>query len=159
MRHKPLPVMTDAQLRRFRARLVRRGRCLECSGGNINGYATVKLNGVYYFAHRLAYRLAKGRDPGQKLVCHTCDNPPCCNPLHLFLGTTLTNMRDKIAKGRARSNPPMGIDHCNAKLTVAKVRAIRRSKRTHRALAVIYGVSHRVIGRVKTGELWGHIKC
>lgn len=50
-------------------------------------------------AHRVMYRLTVG-DPGSLCVLHACDNPPCCNPLHLFLGTQLDNLRDMQAKRR-----------------------------------------------------------
>ncbi len=51
---------------------------------------------------RIVYRLVNGElGPGQK-VLHTCDNPPCCNPAHLWAGTQLDNIRDMLAKGRGR---------------------------------------------------------
>lgn len=53
--------------------------------------------------HRYAWELTYGPIPDGMLVCHSCDNPPCCEPTHLFLGTPADNMRDKIQKGRARS--------------------------------------------------------
>ncbi len=51
-------------------------------------------------AHRLAYELVKGPVGDGMEVCHSCDNPPCCNPAHLFPGTTMDNSLDKISKGR-----------------------------------------------------------
>lgn len=69
---------------------------------NAQGYGKIQLRGrITMGAHRIAYYLTTGVDPGQGLlVCHTCDNPPCCNPEHLFLGTYQDNRRDCVNKRR-----------------------------------------------------------
>lgn len=67
---------------------------------NKQGYGLVRFNKVTIGAHRLAYQLTCGDIPAGLFVCHRCDNPPCCNPDHLFLGTTTDNQRDCVNKGR-----------------------------------------------------------
>lgn len=64
------------------------------------GYGLVRRGGVRMYAHRVAWSIVNGPIPDGMLVCHRCDNPPCCNPDHLFLGSHLANMQDRDAKNR-----------------------------------------------------------
>jgi len=75
--------------------------CWEWKRGKFyDGYGQVKWNGHGTRAHRVAWELIYGPILEGLLVCHTCDNPPCCNPSHLFLGTQKDNIQDAIHKGR-----------------------------------------------------------
>lgn len=90
------------------------GECWEFTGcHNSDGYGQLRVNGRTVKAHRLAYLLAF-EDPGASHVCHRCDNPPCCNPAHLFLGTHADNNADRHAKGRTVM-PTNGPDYWRAK--------------------------------------------
>ena len=105
--------------------------------------------------HRIAYELEFGIPSAQ--VLHSCDNPPCCNPSHLFSGTQLDNIRDMIAKGRNR--PPRGVygeKHGIAKLTDNEVAMIRaaymRGGIAQKEIAVQYGMSKAQISRILSGQ-------
>lgn len=67
------------------------------------GYGKCSVDGRHVAAHRLAWQLTNGPIPDGLHVLHRCDNPPCCNPGHLFLGTHTDNVRDMLAKGRGRA--------------------------------------------------------
>jgi Autographiviridae endonuclease len=94
------------------------------------GYGVLKTadhRSVY--AHREAWARTFGRVPSGLHVLHTCDNPPCIEPAHLFLGTHADNMGDMVRKGRASQAPTCsGERHPFAKLTDAQVVEIRRAR-------------------------------
>lgn len=117
-------------------------------------------------AHRIAWLLTRG-DPKRQLVLHTCDNPSCCNPDHLFLGTPADNMKDKVRKGRhvsgMRTKPERaakGSAHGSAKLTEEQVKEIRKRyiprKVTLHQLGAEYNVSFTTVhNALKYG--WRHV--
>lgn len=76
-----------------------------------NGYGRINHKTLLYgcrLVHRIAWEITNGPIPGNLFVCHRCDNPSCCNPDHLFLGTQFDNMRDAAMKGRAASGDRSG---------------------------------------------------
>jgi hypothetical protein len=92
---------------RFWEKVQKGDGCWVWSGGLISGYGRfVVRHGLYVRAYRFSYELANGPIPDGLFVCHRCDNPPCVNPAHLFLGTCKDNFEDMRAKGRGR-NPIM----------------------------------------------------
>ena len=77
--------------------------CWEWNGNrNHRGYGKFDINGRRYRAHRVAWERAHGPIPPGMFVCHHCDNPPCINLTHLFLGTPMDNVHDAMRKGRMR---------------------------------------------------------
>jgi hypothetical protein len=127
---------------RFLSLLDKTGSCWLFKGSlDHQGYGRFKIpiiehkNGKYVKAHRFAYQLFKG-DPGEFDVCHTCDNPPCCNPEHLFLGTHQDNMKDMANKGRAHVD--YGEGNKVHKFSTEQVLAIRKDTRSLRIIAKEY---------------------
>ena len=126
-----------------------------------SGYGAFAINTQPQGAHRVAYELTYGEIPkgtGHHGTCvlHRCDNPRCCNPHHLFLGTHAENMRDCSSKKRKRA--AAGEQHCNAKLTEKQVREIRANSNVRYVhLAVRYGVTDATIGHIRTGRTWRHL--
>ena len=133
------------------------GDCREWMGArNDRGYGQIVVDGQVVYVHRLMWMIGNGDIPDGMYVCHTCDNPPCFRPAHLFLGTNSDNQRDALAKGRR----PIGEQHHAAKLTaddVASIRSAVASGANQRELGAIYGVTQSVISRVASGESWGHV--
>jgi len=76
------------------------------------GYGQFWCKGKNRVASRVAYRHFKGPIPDGMCVCHTCDNPGCCNPAHLWLGTYTDNMQDASTKGRMRGTVGPPKTHC-----------------------------------------------
>jgi HNH endonuclease len=74
--------------------------CIEWTKFRLRGYGLQKFRGKTRLAHRVAWMLANGEIPDGLCVLHRCDNPPCVNVDHLFLGTHADNVADKMAKGR-----------------------------------------------------------
>lgn len=141
------------------------------------GYGTFYRDGKTQRAHRVSYELAHGPIPQQKraschgyCVCHSCDNPPCVNPAHLWLGSHLMNMTDARLKGRfptrklpAQPRPRRprlyGEDRPGSKLTEDDVENIRvlHPTMSHRAIGELFMISHRQIGQIIRREKWKHI--
>ena len=136
------------------------GPCWIWTAATASGYG-IFGNGTHtghLQAHAFSWELHYG--PRNWLwVLHRCDNPPCVNPAHLFLGTHADNMRDMAAKGRHGAKP--GIARYNPKLTAEDVMEIRRRSAetavSRKALAIEYGVAAGYISVIVHGGKWKHL--
>ncbi len=146
------------------------GECVEWSGARqYSGYGVwtspTDENGKRkkWRAHRLAWTVLVGPIPEGQYVLHHCDNPPCVNTDHLFLGTHADNMADKVAKGRQARGESLaakrrGAANGRAKLTEDDVRAIRADTRLLREIAEDYGIVNQQVSMIKSRQKWGHVK-
>lgn len=178
--HLTLPDLTPKQIARF-WRKVKKGSGDTCwpwmGTRNKAGHGQVRIDGRNYYVHRIAYLLAHGRFAPELCVMHRCDNPPCCNPADLRLGTHGDNTQDMMRKGRcSRAGGPSGEGHWSqiypgrvlrgeshgsAKLTADDVRDIRRRYAaggvTYRALAAEYAVVVATITHILRRKTWKHV--
>jgi len=113
-------------------------------------------------AHRFAYELEGGAVPDGMDVLHRCDNPRCCNPAHLFLGTQADNVSDMDAKGRRITPDRRGEGHGNARLTendVKEIRSLYASRTMSQSeLGRLFGVTQVQISSIVRRESWRHIE-
>ena len=122
---------------------------------NPAGYGQIGWNGKLRLTHRIALSLTDGDFVSQLRVCHSCDNPSCCNPAHLWRGTDHDNVHDRISKGR--SNFARGEAASKTKLTTESVLAIRASKGVASIFANKFGVSVPTIHAIRTRRTWRHL--
>lgn len=115
-------------------------------------------------AHRFSYEYHVGKIPSGMLVCHTCDNPSCVNPKHLFIGTWKDNVQDMIKKGRRYDTA--GENNGQSKITMKIALEIRekyslnksfgheRKKYSTAKLGEMYGISQSVVYDIVKGNYW-----
>jgi hypothetical protein len=126
---------------------------IRCDIRDDNGLV-VKVRSVY--AHRFSWEIHVGPIPTGLMVCHTCDNPLCVCPDHLFLGSQAENMTDRNTKKRQAR----GEWHGRAKVTaqaVRRIRTLRAAGATQVSLAEQFGLSRRAVRSILDGRNWRHV--
>lgn len=150
-------LQTSLPATRFWSKVKKSEHCWEWAGcRNRDGYGRFSVGLDEIRAHRFSWELANGNIPEGLCVLHRCDNPPCVNPDHLFLGTVQDNAIDAISKGRARIPVLFGKSNPAARLTAAKVRKMRslRNSRTMRSLAAEFGVCPATVYKIVSQKTW-----
>jgi hypothetical protein len=136
--------------------------CWPCSGcsGNRAGHthlsagSPTKPNYFRIYAHVFAWEQANGRQkPEGMVIMHSCDEPKCCNPRHLSLGTQADNIHDSIHKGRYNA---FGKQKLNA-AQVLEIRALSAAGELQRVIAARFGIRRHSVSTIVTGKSWQHL--
>ncbi len=117
------------------------------------GYGNIRVHRKSKRAHRVSYERSIGPIPKGLFVLHRCDNPPCINPDHLFLGTHTDNVQDCIDKGRWTNGEKNGM----SKLTSELVLKIRADERGLQTVADEYQISRSLVSQIRTRAIWKHL--
>ncbi len=172
--YKPIPELNEKDYIRFWSKAELTANPDKCwnreLGKCVHGYGRICLRGVVHKSHRVAYYLHYNVDPKELFVLHKCDNPICVNPYHLFLGTTMDNMKDKMKKGRGTIHKgwttkggevKVGSGTPKAKLKEEQVVEIRRlydnGDVTQATLSLKFKISTGVISYILNNKIWKHI--
>jgi hypothetical protein len=163
----PEPKLTDSTKKRFWSKVAitaNENKCWNWIAGTCpKGYGKIYIvieKGIErtYKASRISYLINFGVYPGELLVCHTCDNPLCVNPKHLFLGTEKDNAQDR--KKKNRQHDQNGEKNGSAILTEDKVKEIRRLYSIgvyQRKIGKLFGIGQYHVSRIVTNKIWNNI--
>jgi len=130
------------------------GTCWVWTAGTFRrGYGAFRIGSKQKKAHRVALELSGVDVPDNLQVCHTCDNPPCCNPAHLFLGTHQDNVNDCVAKNRQTRLPGELHGACMlSDLQVEEIKARKNAGAVQAHLTKEFGVSTALISMIVKGK-------
>lgn len=165
---KAMPVLTQRQIDRFWSNVLKTDNIEDCwlwqlsSGRRGYGQVCFQVDNKDRSIRvpRLSYFLHYKVDPCPFIVLHSCDNPKCCNPHHLSLGTNKENSVDMIAKGRGLNQFSDGEKHPNSKLTVEIVQKLKEayaSGTTQKQLSIDYNIHQSAVSRAINGKRWKSI--
>lgn len=151
--------LTPRDIARFEAKFVKVDGCWNWTASRRHGYGQFSLGGVLGTmeqAHRVAYTLYIGVIPDGMCILHSCDNPSCVNPQHLWVGSRADNNMDRDQKDRCK--PATGERCATAKLTAANVLTILRlaqqPRTSQRSLGRRFGVNQSGISRIINRKRW-----
>ena len=158
VKHRPIERLSSEDVDRFWSKIDKRSKD-ECwpwlDHTDKDGYPPFRVGKYRYKAGRVILFLTTGDDPGVNQACHSCNNPSCCNPSHLYAGTQSDNFQRAIEEKRAF----VGQKNGRAKLTEADIVAIRGSSESNRILCERYSISNGHISRIRLQQSWKHIEC
>jgi hypothetical protein len=107
-------------------------------------------------AHRVAWAYINGEIPTGGVIMHTCDNPPCCNPAHLVLGTNVLNIQDRDLKNRTARGESSPLARLTTK-QVLQIRDLHKAGVSKHQLSRTFGVCRPTITSIINRETWKHV--
>jgi hypothetical protein len=122
-----------------------------------SGYGQLSVNGRMTLVHRISFEIFYKAIPAGMQVLHTCDNPPCVRPDHLFLGDDIANVNDKVAKGRQAKGERCGRRKL-AETDIIEIRALRKVGVTLNTLSEMFGVSSGQVWIICARRSWKHVQ-
>ena len=138
-------------------KITKKGSCWVWNGEKFrSGYGRIRIHWKKYTLHRVVFELYIGPIPKGLCVLHKCDNKPCINPEHLFLGTKADNAHDRDRKGRTILHLENLIPK-TSKITRAQVIKIKNDNRKQKEIGADYGLSQQQISRIKNDQTRRHI--
>jgi transcriptional regulator with XRE-family HTH domain len=158
--------MFDAKtIARFESKFEKAAGCWNWKSATVKGYGVLQLSSprILVKAPRMSWLIYRGVIPEGLMVLHTCDNPLCVNPDHLFVGSAADNTRDARSKGRLRGNvnasgQKPGEAHPMAKLSLTKMLEVRRlaqrKEMSQQKIAKLYGISQQQVSKIVRGVRW-----
>lgn len=143
---------------RFFKKIMKTESCWEWTGNRtVAGYGTLSVRKVQNYAHRLSWEFLNGKIPEKMCICHTCDNPGCVNPEHLFLGTKKDNSDDMVSKKRNKFGSLCAASKLNEYQATEVRRLYSLGGFTYKYLSKRFGVSSSVIRKIIMRHMWKHV--
>lgn len=170
---KAIPPLSDKDKKRFFENISppNKNGCTLWKRSTRGHYGSMRVNGLSFSTHRLAWSIANNHPIGDLFICHKCDVPRCCNPEHLFIGTGIDNMNDRNKKGRtatglrcgAHTHPEKrakGERQHLSKLTDLQILEIRQRYKkgeTTRSIGRVFGITSSTVSKIGLRQTWAHI--
>lgn len=150
---RSIPHVTKEAKRRFWGYVEKTSEgCWHWRGNQSRKYGRFKIGREGFAAHRVAYFIASGEDPGSNYVTHDCDNKLCVNPAHLRLGDARSNVREAIDRGLGKYFSPILTES-----QVHEIRSLSGNGWGYKRLAARFQVTRSAIREIVKRKTWKHI--